>query len=394
MRKTAAVVLVTAAVVALSGCGAAQARREILPEQMGVSLGWVGSYPGNRLQEGARLAKQSGFQTINLPLVASVGTDFNTGASCDAGRRLADLAALPAYSGVLGDPAFHMIILTIWGDPNSYDACQPRNPRSYQHPGKRYLTKDFYAVASNRDGLRDQYADLTYQLHRAYRGTGKVFAISNWEGDNELYCDAAWYYVRLPDFRASCDAKRKTADVFEAYRQFFTLRQAGIDAGKARATREGLQGVSVVSMIEVNSFHFLKQYHQPSVIDDLLPSIPAPDYVSYSAWESIGGGIPEDQLFRDVSEFSDRFPGKFIVGEFGFDRGAVKDAAERATKALRDMQRAHIERSIWWQIFDQPPVLDLGDTGLYGLYDRDEKLTETGRRFIREFLQKVSTASR
>src|SRR5665213_1050712 len=57
-------------------------------QQLGVYLGWVGTYPGNRLQEGARLAKQSGFQTIRVPLVASFETDFAMGRCATENRRL------------------------------------------------------------------------------------------------------------------------------------------------------------------------------------------------------------------------------------------------------------------------------------------------------------------
>ena len=132
-------------------------------QELGVYLGWVGTYPGNRLQEGARLAKQSGFQTIRVPLVASVETDFGIGAVCHGKQTLASLAALPAYAQVLGDPAFRTIFLTVWGDSNSYEACDARDPRTDQHPHKHYLDKTFYSIAANRDRTRSEYADLTYR---------------------------------------------------------------------------------------------------------------------------------------------------------------------------------------------------------------------------------------
>src|SRR5579864_2940903 len=83
-------------------------------QQLGVYLGWVGTYPGNRLQEGARLAKQSRIQTIRLPLVASFETDFGIGTACHGKQTLASLVSLPAYARVLADPAFRTIFLTIW----------------------------------------------------------------------------------------------------------------------------------------------------------------------------------------------------------------------------------------------------------------------------------------
>src|SRR5665213_1302430 len=349
-------------------------------QQLGVYLGWVGTYPGNRLQEGARLAKQSGFQTIRVPLVASFETDFAMGAVCHGNQTLASLAALPAYATVLGDPAFGTIFLTVWGDSNSYEACDARDPRTDQHPHKHYLDKAFYGVAANRDRTRGEYAELTYRLYKTYRGSGKVFGISNWEGDNELYCDSAYYFATNPAFRSSCEAKRNTMDVLTAYRQFFELRQQGIDAGRKRASREGLKGVSVVSVIEVSALRFLKEDHLASMLEDVIPSVAMPDYVSYSAWESIGS-TPE-QLFRDLDELQKRFKGHLMVGEFGFDRGLDKSAAGHASSVTRTMRRAHVAYAIWWQIFDQPPLAGLNDKGLYGLYDGQGNLTAPGKAFL------------
>jgi len=345
-----------------------------------VYLGWVGTYPGNRLQEGARLAKQAGFQTIRLPLVASVETDFGIGSTCHGKQALDSLVSLPVYAQVLKDPAFRTIFLTVWGDSGSYDACVTRDPKTDQHPHKRYLDKAYYSVAANRDRTRIEYADLTYRLYKTYRGSGKVFGISNWEGDNELYCDSAYYFATNAAFRSSCEAQRNTMDVLRAYRQFLDLRQQGINAGRARALREGLKGVSVISVIEVSAFRFLKEGHLPSMLEDVIPSVAMPDYVSYSAWESIGS-TPE-QLSRDLEGLQNRFKGHAMVGEFGFDRGLDQAAAEHARNAIGALRRARVNYSIWWQIFDQPPLAGLGDKGLYGLYDDHGKLTEPGKALL------------
>jgi hypothetical protein len=349
-------------------------------QQLGVYLGWVGTYPGNRLQEGARLAKQSGFQTIRLPLVASVETDFGTGQTCHGKQTLASLVSLPAYAQVLKDPAFRTIFLTVWGDSNSYGACDARDPKTDQHPHKRYLDKTFYSIAANRDQTRSEYADLTYRLYQTYRGSGKVFGISNWEGDNELYCDSAYYFANNAAFRSSCEAKRNTMDVVAAYHQFFELRQQGIESGRARALRDGLKGVSVVSVIEASAFRFLKEAHLPSMLEDVIPAVAMPDYVSYSAWESLG--LPAEQLFQDLDDLQKRFNGHLMVGEFGFDRGLDQSASEHATSAISAMRRARLPYAIWWQIFDQPPLAGLGDKGLYGLYDDHGKLTAPGKAFL------------
>jgi hypothetical protein len=375
--KTAAPLL--AAVLILS---ASPPPRRAMPADTGVYLGWVGTYPGDRLQEGARLARQFGFQTIRLPLVASVETDFGIGSVCHGRESLADLLSLPAYAHVLADPAFRTIFLTVWGDSTSYDACQPRDPRTDQHPHKRYLDRNFYSIQKNRDHLRDDYAGLTYRIYQSYGGSGKTVGISNWEGDNELYCDAAALYPIDAPFRAKCDATRKTGDVVAAYRQFLTLRHEGIRQGRERARRDGLTGVSVVETIEFSSLHMLSDRHLENMLDDVLPSIPEPDYLSYSAWESIGN---PDQLGDDLRQLQSRFRAHLLAGEFGFDRGLDPASADHAAAALAVMRKVPVAYQVWWQIFDQPPLQGLGDKGMYGLYDDSGALTPIGTRFLQQF---------
>ena len=355
------------------------ANRTISPE-MGVYLGWVGTHPGNRLQEGGRLAKKAGFQTIRLPLVASVETDFGIGTACHGNQPLETLLSLPSYDQLLRDPAFRTILLTVWGDSASYQACEARDPKTDQHAHKHYLEETYLSIAANRDRMRKEYEDLTYRIYKTFSRSGKTFGISNWEGDNELYCDSAYYFANNRDFRSSCEATRKTTDVLTAYRRFFNLRQEGIDRGRARALRDGLNGVSVVSVIEVSALRFLKQGHFASMLEDVIPFVAMPDYVSYSAWESIG--LPAGQLLSDLDELQKRFKGHLMVGEFGFDRGLDPAAAEHAASAARTMQRARVGYAIWWQIFDQPPLEGLGDKGLFGLYDNQGNLTPPGKALL------------
>jgi hypothetical protein len=365
-------------VAAIFALTAASAPRPAIPADIGVYLGWVGTHHGNRLAEGARLAKQFGFQTIRMPLVASFETDFGIGSACHGSDSLAGLVSFPAYADILRDPAFHIIFLTVWGDSNSYDACEARDPRTDQHPHKRYLNPEYYSIEKNRQRMREDYAGLTYRLYRDYRGTEKIIGISNWEADNELYCDAATLYAINPEFRSTCDGKRKTGDVVAAYRQFLTLRHEGINLGKDRAQRDGFTGVSLREVIEISSFRFLKDRHLETALDDVLPSVPEPDFVSYSAWESIGS---PDQLAQDLRDLQARVHSKLMVGEFGFDRGLDPSAADRATAALAAMRKAGMAYSVWWQIFDQPPLTGLGDKGQYGLYDDSGQLTTIGKRF-------------
>lgn len=334
---------------------------------LGVYLGWVGTHPGNLLAAGARAAQTAGFHVIRIPLLGE-------GSACRA--PLSEIIQTPEYAAILHNPEFRTVFLTTWGDSHSYNPCQPRDPTTDQHSHKLYLDNAYYTPPT-RGRMRAEYADLAYRLAQLYRDTGKVFILSNWEGDNELYCDAAGYFLIKPDFRKACEARRSTAAVFDAYRQYLTLRHEGIAAGLARARRDKFEDVQVADMIEFSSFHLLSSSHQKDMLEDVIPFVPTPAFVSYSAWESLG-----DHLHADLTALKSRFGDRLIVGEFGFDRGLDKDAPTHAATTAQIIRKSAIPYAILWQIFDQPPLAGLGDKGLYGIYDEEDRLTPTGLQLL------------
>jgi hypothetical protein len=328
---------------------------------LGVYIGWVSTVPGDPVLSGADLAKRAGFHTIRLPLE--------------------NLTAKPSpcsqsYWNVIADPAFTTIFLTTWGDSNSYDPCSPRNPRTDQRPKKLYLQKSYY-TPENRERMRAEYSNLAYRLAQADHTSRKTFVISNWEGDNELYCDAAALFAIDPAFRTACEAQRKTEDVLDAYRTYLTLRHQGIADGVDRAKRAGFTGVPVLDMIEFSSLRMLKEKGLPDMLDTVIPNVPATNFIGYSAWESLG-----DPLFADLKTLKKSFGSRFLVGEFGFDRGLLPDAPARAAQTRNTISEAGIPYAFLWQIADQPPLEGLGDKGLYGLYDKDRHLTTMGAKLL------------
>ena len=374
--KSSLCILLTLAVNA----GSQQPRSEL-----GVYLGWVGTYPGNRLQEGARLAKQSGFQTIRLPLVASFETDFGIGigrgTTCHGKQTLASLVSLPAYAKVLADPAFRTIFLTVWGDSNSYDACDARDPKTDQHPHKRYLDKTFYSIAANRDRTRNEYADLTYRIYKTYQRSGKVFGISNWEGDNELYCDSAYYFANNPAFRSTCEAKRNTIGRPDRIPSVFRASPTG-DRRRpgARNARRAQRRLSYLG----NRSERIPVPQRSSLAEHAGGRYSLSSHAGLRQLLRLGKyriHAPSSSLGISTN-LQNRFQGHVIVGEFGFDRGLDPAASEHASSAIGTMRRARVPYAIWWQIFDQPPLAGLNDKGLFGLYDDHEKLTAPGKAFL------------
>ena len=56
----------------------------------------------------------------------------------------------------------------------------------------------------NTAALLREYSDLTLYLSRMYGRTHKRFVISDWEGDNSIYCGDADDFALVDQVRANC----------------------------------------------------------------------------------------------------------------------------------------------------------------------------------------------
>ena len=99
----------------------------------------------------------------------------------------------------------------------------------------RYLNPRFYN-AENITALKAEYSEFVLHLFRRYSGTGRRFVISNWEGDNAIYCGGAYSHGVDEKFRGECDlnysssynGKRRPRAVSRGMRLWLRTRQQGM----------------------------------------------------------------------------------------------------------------------------------------------------------------------
>lgn len=260
---------------------------------------------------------------------------------------------------------------------------------------QRFLHRAFYTTG-NRARLVEEFAELTYELYREYAGSGKRFILSNWEGDNAVYCGAAYRYAAEPEFRDACDAaypeyyggNTGPADSIVAMRQWFMARWEGIEQGRQRARSKGYRGVGVYSAPEISMVRALQAAGLPSVLYDVIPHVPF-DYISYSAWESINRPELAEALSADLDTIrAVAGTEAIILGEIGFsEEHWGKQALPRTAEAIQAAADWGVPLVFQWVLFDYDPAVDRG----FGLFDEWGALTTTGEFYRALFTGGTST---
>ena len=286
---------------------------------------------------------------------------------CDSSSSLAQIAASDGFPTAFQNPSISTYILTT-NDHTTFSDCNT----------KKYLNPSFYTTA-NTAAITQEYQNLAMYLYQTYKGTNKKFIISNWEGDNDLYCGAAYAYATDPSYKSWCDStysskyngNASVSDSISGMSKWLTARDNGIRNAQALASAQGLSGVSVNSSAEFNIVHALKDNGFKSMLYDVLPGVGA-DYNSYSSYESINQANPGAVLASDL-QIARGLVGNVIVGEFGFNRDTLGAAtAEANLKTVADaIKNSGIQYGIIYQLFDQP----VSDNGLFGLFTSDGTAT-------------------
>lgn len=323
---------------------------ETVADNLGVYF-WAGSAGGSQseiIQTGAGLLEDIGAANIRITMSARSDQDYK-GGGCIANFSLKNLAARADFNAIFSNPNFKTIMITAI-DGVSFPDCFTKN----------YLNPNFY-TAGNIQRIQQEYADFARYLGAF---SGKTFILSNWEGDNEIYCGAAYGATS-----ASCPNYRQA---LESFKKWMSARATGIKASGAG---------NVFSAVEFNIVRDLKNRGLPSVLYDVIPVVDA-DYFSYSSYESInalysgddGGQLKADAAtIRNVLSSAGKNPNNLIIGEYGFDQGNREEIKSKLTIVTQAISELGIKYAFVWNL------LDAG--GQFGLYDSTPALTPAGEYF-------------
>ncbi len=326
------------------------------------------SYGNGPIAGPVSFAASQGFHTVRLAMSPRSSMDYGLSGSCDSGLTLTQMAQESQFEQAFANPDISTFILTTY-DHTTFGDCSTL----------KFLNPSFYTTA-NTAAVEQEYKDLTMYLYQTYHGTGKTFILSNWEGDNQLYCDNAYGYATNAAAKASCDQNYATyydgnqnvGVSIQGMKDWLEARSAGIAAGRAAAAAQGLSGVSVYSAAELNIVRALHDNGYASMLYDVLPGLPL-DYVLYSSYESINNANPGQTLAQDIATIENVAGTRnVIIGEFGYNQLQVPSSTADTylQQIVSTVQNAGLPYAVAWQLFDQPA--GEGDFGLYGLNGQPE----------------------
>lgn len=150
------------------------------------------------MQQGVAAVRQLGGRIARITLSARYYTDYNIAAACYQDFSLTKLAQELDVRAALADPDIRVFMLTAY-DGVSFGDCATQ----------RFLNPSFY-TEPNTVAMREEYAEFTYHLMETFAASGKRFILSNWEGDNALYCGEGDRYAHDAQFRSFCNTNYPT----------------------------------------------------------------------------------------------------------------------------------------------------------------------------------------
>jgi hypothetical protein len=287
-----------------------------------------------KLQWGIESNRQLGMKAIRVPLGYSSSDPFGNQPPSGTPNYLATMLQHPDYLALLDDPGIEIIVFT-----------------SY--------TEQAFKQSASQAGQMDGWMNLDLPLERneylnaalfaGQRAPKKKIVFANWEADHE---------------------GATTTNIA----QFITLLQARVD-GIARANMPNVLSGIEVALLGGLVFPYLKTL--------------APDRILYSTWEVISPLKDSTSVTALASSMRSKLnvikdltgynPDQIIVGEFGYEHGAVMPVFDFMKTLDTVFKEFGVEYAFFWQLH--------WDSYNHGAFDINGNILPIGR-YLRHFAQR------
>lgn len=315
---------------------------------------WGGYYREDASPAGlaasVRFVLDQGFGTVRIAVSPRSVGELNLGpGACTGQKDVGCILDLVLEDPVFADPRLKTLILTI-GDFTTFPEHQ--------------VDPDF--IAANRDRIVREYRSALAAIDRHLGITPVDVVLTNWEGDNMVYCGGVYRFAKDPQFRPGC-AGGTEAGIgrrLDGLMSWFALRRATVEAYRPVSPNLRLHYA-----VEFNNLHILDQDCRgdgcnPALgVFRRLSSEPRPELCSYSSYDGLNRGL----LDQDIATML-RVCDKVIIGEIGFPAWGPNTEKARAGYAANARAllrwKDRIFAIVFWNAFESKNAADKG----YGLW--------------------------
>jgi hypothetical protein len=292
----------------------------LLAAQPASALGWVGTYIWGGLVSQGTGAQQvynsvnhvlvAGFDTVRLKIGPSQAADYGLSPDpCPSDKTLACYARAMLASSAWDNPGLKRVMVTAH-DFSAYLAAGGNSG---------YLNAS--VLTANATAIKAEYVGLIQVLYDRFSGRGVQIILSNWEGDNLIFCGSAFDFGRVGGNAATCQATfpagQTNVQRIQNYMQWLAL--------KDQAVSDFLAAHPDANVIHAPEFNNYKLFApgcsglcDPST-DTLLKQFAASggrQYCSYSSYDTQG---PANGSYLAAVQDILTICQNLIIGEAGYD---------------------------------------------------------------------------
>lgn len=309
---------------------------------------WGGYLPGKTLAErrakSVRFMLDKGFKAVRIAI-----SERDTGPSdCPGPHRLTCAVTTALRDRTFDDARLRLLMITL------------------QDSRVRQLLNR--PVETNKAALKalgEEYDEALNALAMRFRNHKVTIVISNWEGDNMVYCGAVYRFGRDPGFAHKCapDGRADIARRLDAFFDWVRVRRDEVLAVKRRYPGLDLRYAVEFSALHLDDPHCTICDPRQLVVSRLM-SEGQHDLCSYSAYQS----VRRRSLPRDIEELASTCR-QLILGELGIDHLRPNVAAQHWQDAAAAImrERSRLFAVFVWHGFDSA---DTGKPG-FGLFEGD-----------------------
>jgi hypothetical protein len=228
---------------------------------------------------------------------------------------------------------------------------------------EHHVTEPDYLQA-HRAAILQEYADDLAVLNDVFGGRAVRVILSNWEGDNMVYCGSIFEFTNNPQFEAKCADKvnGNFAGALAGFAAWIALREEAI--AQFRATHPGLDVRQAPEFSNLNLFG--ESCHttcRPDLtVFETLRAGKRQPLCSYSAYDSLNRKRLDQDLDRIATACDQVILGELGIGLKGTDLDGLKDRYKVVVDALKK-HGGEVPAVMLWHAFESPapnqPLLQL-----------------------------------